>query len=91
MKYVIAIFLVIIGILAFWGYYNQRRAESFCELWKNEHANNDYLIKQRKKDHEDALAISKRNKELEEAARQDNFDWLADISNSSVIKRLQAN
>ena len=93
MKYVIAIFLVIIGLLAFWGYYNQRRAESYCELWKNEQANNDYLIKQRKKDHEDTLAVSQRNKELEEAHKLDKstFDWNYDISNSPVILRLRKN
>ena len=93
MKYVIAIFLVIIGVLAFWGYYNQQRANSYCELWKNSEANNDYLLKERKKDHEKTIQIAERNRELEKEAENDKsaFDWNFPIGNSPVILRLQSN
>lgn len=87
-----AIFLgcsVVFGLLA---YYYHARATSYCELWKKSQANNDFLIKQRKKDYEDTLAISERNKELEKAAAKDKaFDWGFYIGDSPVIKRLQAN
>lgn len=93
MRYLLAIFLgcsVVLGVLA---YYYHARATSYCEMWKKSQANNDFLIKQRKKDYENTLAISERNKELEKAAAKDKtfFDWNANISNSAVIKRLQAN
>lgn len=92
LKYITLIFLgcsVMLGVLT---YYYHERAESYCEKWKNSEANNVFLIKQRKKDYEDTLAISERNKELEKAATKDKayFDWNADISNTAVIKQLQA-
>ena len=37
------------------------------------------------------ITVAEYEKILEEEARKDNFDWMADISNSAVIKRLQAN
>lgn len=45
-----------------------------------------------KKRNKDAVETSKRIGELEEAAKTDNsdMDWNLDISNSSVIKRLQS-
>ncbi len=44
------------------------------------------------KEHQNILAISERNKELEKAAAKDKayFDWNANISATAVIKRLQA-
>ena len=93
MRYLMAIFLgcsVVFGLLA---YYYHARATSYCELWKNSEANNAYLISERRKDHAATLAISERNKELEKAAAKDKayFDWNANIANTAVIKRLQAN
>lgn len=93
LKYIALIFLgcsVVFGALA---YYYHARAESYCEMWKKSKANNDFLVNQRRKDYEDTLAISKRNKELEEEAIKDKsyFDWNARIDNTAVIKRLQAN
>lgn len=92
MRYLLAIFLGCSVVFGFLAYYYHARAESYCELWKNSEANNNLLIKQRKKDYADKLAISERNKELEKAATKDKayFDWNADISNTAVIKRLQA-
>jgi hypothetical protein len=93
MRYLLAIFLalsVVCGILA---YYYHERANSYCELWKSTQANNEFLINQRRKDYENTIQISQRNRELEEEAKKDKsyFDWSADISNTAVIKRLQAN
>lgn len=91
LKYVALIFLgcsVVFGALA---YYYHARAESYCEMWKKSKANNDFLVNQRRKDYEDTLAISKRNKELEEEAIKDKsyFNWMADISRSGVIVKLK--
>lgn len=87
-----AIFLGCSVVFGFLAYYYHARATSYCELWKKSQANNDFLIKQRKKDYEDTLAISERNKELEkEAAKDKSFDWGFYIGDSPVIKRLQAN
>lgn len=91
MRYLMAIFLgcsVVFGLLA---YHYHARATSYCEAWKKSQANINLLIKQRKKDYEDTLAISERNKELEkEAAKDKAFDWGFYIGDSPVIKRLQA-
>lgn len=92
MKYLLAIFLgcsVVFGGLA---YYYHARANSYQKLWKNSQANNEFLLKQRERDYANTLQIAERNRELEQAAKEDKaFDWNADISNSIVIKRLQAN
>lgn len=93
MRYLLAIFFILSVVLGFGVYYYHNRANSYCELWKNSQANNDYLIKQRKKDYEDTLAISIKAKRLEEEAEKEKayFDWSADISHSNVIKQLQSN
>jgi len=92
MKYITAIFLVLSVVCGILAYYYYKRADSYCELWKNSEANNNILIKQRRKDYEDTLAISERNKELEESAKMDksSFDWNYPIADSPVILRLQA-
>lgn len=93
MRYLLAIFLGCSVVFGFLTYYYHARASSYCELWKKSQANIDFLIKQRKKDYEDTMAISLRNKELEKAAAKDKayFDWNYNIANTSVIKQLQAN
>lgn len=92
MKYLMAIFLACSVVFGFLAYYYNQRASSYCELWKNSQANNDYLIKQREKDYENTLAISERNKELEEEVQNDKstFDWNFPIAGSPVILRLQS-
>lgn len=69
MKYITAIFLALSVLFGFLAYYYHDRASSYCELWKNSEANNDYLIKQREKDHEKTLEASRRAEELEELAK----------------------
>lgn len=50
-----------------------------------------FMEKRIEKEHQDMLAISERNKELEKAAAKDKaFDWGFYIGDSPVIKRLQA-
>ena len=45
-----------------------------------------------KKRNQDAIELQKKYKELEKAANDDKgFDWMVDISNTAVIRRLQAN
>lgn len=93
MKYITAIFLACSVVFGFLAYYYHQRADSYCELWKNEQANNDYLVTERKKDHEKTIQIAERNRELEKEAENDKstFDWNYNISNSPVILRLQSN
>lgn len=92
MRYLLAIFFILCVVLGFGVYYYHNRASSYCELWKNSQANIDYLIKQRKKDYADTLAISIKVRELEEAAKMDKstFDWNFPIASSAVILRLQS-
>lgn len=93
MKYITAIFLALSVVCGALAYYYHTKANSYCELWKNSQANTDFLIEQRRKDYENTLAISERNRQLEEAAKMDksSFDWNYDISHSPVILRLQSN
>ena len=92
MRYITAIFFVCSVLFGFLAYYFHERANSYQELWKNGRANINLLITQRRKEYEATLAIHRRNQELEQAAKMDkSFDWNVDISDSSVIKRLQAN
>lgn len=92
MKYITVIFLACSVVFGFLAYYYHNRADSYCELWKNSEANNNYLIKQREKDYADTLAISRKAKEIEEAAKLDKstFDWYYPIADSVVIRRLQS-
>lgn len=92
MKYITAIFLACSVVFGFLAYYYHNRADSYCELWKSSQANVDYLIKQREKDYADTLEISRKAKEIEEAAKMDKstFDWNYDISHTNVILRLQS-
>lgn len=69
MRYLLAIFLVCSVCLGFLAYYYHERADSYCELWKNSKANEEFLIKQREKNYEKALETSKRQEELEELAK----------------------
>lgn len=90
MKYLAAIFLALSVVLGFIAYYYHDRANSYCELWKNSEANNDVLIKARRKDHEDALAVSEQNRQLEELAKLSSEScWNRIIpDNDSVLIRL---
>lgn len=47
------------------------------------------LEKEIKKRNENVIELQKRNEELEALAKQDEFDWTADISNTFVILRLK--
>ena len=54
--------------------------------------NTELLKKTLEREHNDKIEISKRNEELEAAAKADtSFDWYADISNTDVVKQLRAN
>ena len=90
MRYLLAIFLVLSVVLGFMAYYYHNRADSYCELWKNTKANNDYLIKQREKDIADTLEVSKRNEELEDLAKKSSEScWNRVVpADDSVLIRL---
>lgn len=89
-KYLIPLVIVVLAVLAALWY--KDKARHFEELYTNSQANNELLIKHIRKVYDDKLQTEKRNRELEQAALQDKavFDWYSDISNSSVVKQLQA-
>lgn len=66
--------------------------EKLSTQLNNEKGKNATLEAEIEKRNKAILAADKRARELEEAAKSDKsgFDWNADISNSAVIKRLQA-
>lgn len=90
MRYLLAIFLACSMVFGFLAYYYHDRANSYCELWKNSEANNEILIKARRKDYENALESSRRQTELEELAKLSNEScWHRVIpANDTVLVRL---
>lgn len=91
MKYLITLIIAVIAV--FYGWWYKQEAERKETLYANSRANNELLINRMRKVYNDKMETDRRNAELEKAALEDKayFDWNADISNSAVIKRLQAN
>jgi hypothetical protein len=90
----LAVFILVVAII--FGFKYVERGKKIASLTTENNAlkgNISFMEKRIEKEHADTLAISQRNKELEEAVKQEksSFDWNADISNSPVIKQLQAN
>jgi hypothetical protein len=88
---IIALFAVLAVCMALWYKEQARRAN---ELYTASQANNELLINKVKDIYNDKLETDRRNALLEQAAETENkeyFNWHADISNSPVIKQLQAN
>jgi len=54
-------------------------------------ANNEILIGQVRKEHENALAISREKEELAEAVKEDKsgFDWTVNITGAAPVVRLK--
>lgn len=88
---IIAILSVGLGWYIFKDNLNRDKITSLTTENSALKGNLDFMEKRLEKEHYDKIQISQRNKELEEAARQDNFNWLADISNSAVIIKLKEN
>lgn len=87
----IAILLAIfLGLVA---YFYKNQAEEQERLKDVYMGNNQLLLTKIKKVYDDKVATDSRIKELEQEAIKDKevFDWNIDISNTNVIKRLQAN
>lgn len=91
MKYLIPLIIAILAV--FYGWWYKQEAERKEALYVNSRANNELLISRMREVYNDKVETDRRNAELEKAALEDKayFDWNADISNSAVIKRLQAN
>lgn len=54
--------------------------------------NNNFLIKKIEREHNDALEISRKNRELENLAKRAvGFDWNTDISNDELVLWLHEN
>jgi hypothetical protein len=87
----VAILLAIfLGLVA---YFYKNQAEEQERLKKAYMGNNELLLERIRKVYDDKVATDSRIKELEQEAIKDKevFDWNIDISNTNVIKRLQAN
>lgn len=88
---IITVFAVISFFTAVW-YKNE--FERVNNLYNILQGNNSLLIEKIKDIYNEKLEVDKRNVKLEQAAETENkkfFNWYADISNSPVIKQLQAN
>lgn len=90
---------IVIFLACGWGftYWGKTTLENdFERLATNYEAlmgNKMFLEKELDERNKEKILLSERNAELEKAAAEDKayFNWNADISNTSVIKRLQAN
>lgn len=103
----IKIYVLIVIILACgWGYdhWGKVTLENDLNHLKKDYLNLEsdfeqtmqqkmFWEKEFEKRNQEKILLSKRNAELEKEATKDKayFNWNADISNTSVIKRLQAN
>ncbi len=87
MKYIIGVCLILAFILALclWRMNYQSKRINTLETEKNG------LTMELKRRNENVLALSERNKELEQAVAIDKtgFDWSYNIGDSSVIKQLR--
>lgn len=93
-KLYLSVFILV--VLVIFGIKYVERGKKITSLTTENNAlkgNISFMEKRFEKEHADTLAISERNKQLEKAVKQEksSFDWNADISNSPVIKQLQAN
>lgn len=87
-------FLLLCAYIFSMQYIERGRQIESLETEKNALKGNiSFMEKRLEKEHAETLAISERNKELEEAAKMDKstFDWNYDISHSNVILRLRKN
>lgn len=90
---IIVLFLaLVLGFYIYKDYSNKTKITSLTTQNSALKGNIQLMEKRLEKEHADTLAVSLRNKELEEASTKDKayFDWNANIANTAVIKRLQA-
>ena len=90
LQFVAVLMAIFLGLVA---YYYKNQAEEQERLKKAYMGNNELLLGRIRKVYDDKVATDSRIKELEQEAIKDKevFDWNIDISNTNVIKRLQAN
>lgn len=88
--FVAVLVAIFFGLVA---YFYKNQAEEQERLKDVYMGNNQLLLNKIKKVYDDKVATDSRIKELEQEAINDKeiFDWNIDISNTNVIKRLQAN
>lgn len=90
---IVIAFLLIIIIWIQWG--SNHKSNEIKELQNKLTVavqNEDMYKKKLEREHNDRVEISKRNEELEAAAKADaSFDWYADISNTDIVKQLREN
>ncbi|MBO7735313.1 MAG: hypothetical protein J6S67_22295 [Methanobrevibacter sp.] len=83
------IFFIIVVVLGFGVYYYREESKHYADMYNNAQANAEFLIKQRERDNEKTLAISERNRELEQAAKLDkSFDWHTHLPSGAILDRL---
>lgn len=97
--------LIIVFLACGWGYsqYNKLMLENKNTSLETKNSALEKVVldyesqisfweKEVEKRNQEKILLSERNAELEKEAEKDKayFDWSADISNSAVIKRLQA-
>jgi len=87
--------VIIIGLLAMCIFFGIAwQSEKKCRVDKEKEiialsGQKTALEKEIEKRNQNAIELQKRNEELEELAKQDKFDWNADIGDTFVILRLK--
>ena len=87
--------VIIIGLLAMCIFFGIAwQSEKKCRVDKEKEiialsGQKTALEKEIEKRNKNAIELQKRNEELEALAKQDDFNWNADVSNTFVILRLK--
>lgn len=88
----VAFFGIVATLLIFWVYLQGQRIDSLKTAKNTLQANNNLLLTRLEREHNDALEISRKNRELENLAKRAvGFDWNTDISNDELVLWLHEN
>jgi dynactin complex subunit len=90
MKEKVGIIALLIGVFFLWNFQEKELQAEMVALRQQQQANS-LLVSRLKKVYDDKQKIQDKVVALQKAAAQDQaFDWYADITDSPVLKRLQA-
>ncbi len=81
--------LLLLGIVLI-CYIQKKQINTLNQQTKSQQQNLNYLSQKIKDIYNEKIILEKQKKQLYEEASKDTFDWNRDISNTNVIKRLQA-
>lgn len=85
-----AILLMLLLVVIFICYIQKNKINALDHKTKTQQQNLLFLSQKIKDIYNEKIILEKQKKELSIEAKKDTFDWNIDISNTNVIKRLQA-